>query len=130
MSEHRDLLSCGHEPSPHGAHTTGTARRSDGSAICWTCADREQRDALKTAQTYTAYLTHLKTDDGYVKASILTTWTGGHLANVTRLWQTRIGGFLGRQTIYRFRATDVHGQQWYGTSPGPGMYARMHRAKG
>jgi hypothetical protein len=32
-------------------------------------------------------------------------------------------------TLYRFRATDVHGQKWYGTSPGPQMYARMHKAK-
>ena len=29
---------CGHEPSSHGDHTTGTARLHDGREICWDCA--------------------------------------------------------------------------------------------
>lgn len=111
-------LDCGHRPSPHGQHTTGTAHTTDGREICCQCADDEQRRELKTEQTYMAYLSSDKTR--------LTTWTGGELATITYLHQGRhnIGG-----SLYRFRATDVHGQDWYGTTPGPGMYARMRRTK-
>ncbi len=110
------ILDCGHEPSPHGEHTTGTAHTADKREICWACADLEQREALKTANVYTAYLTN----------GALTTWSGGHLATITYLHEGRhnIGG-----TLWRFRATDVHGGKWYGTSPGPGMYARMRKRK-
>jgi hypothetical protein len=119
-------LDCGHQPSPHSEHTTGTAHTTDGREICWTCADAEQREQLRTADTFTAYLTPVLTAEGHTKGHALTTWTGGHLATVTVLTCGRhnIGGQL-----YRFRAVDVHGAQWYGTSPGPQMYARMRKAK-
>lgn len=32
------ILHCGHEPSEHGEHTTGTAHMNDGNVICWDCA--------------------------------------------------------------------------------------------
>lgn len=32
------ILHCGHEPSEHGEHTTGTAHMNDGHVICWDCA--------------------------------------------------------------------------------------------
>ena len=87
--------------------------------------DEAQRADLRTAQVYMAYLTG---KPGSVYGDYeLTTWTGGKLATVTYAQQGRhnIGGKL-----YRFRAIDVHGQHWHGTSPGPGMYARMRRSKG
>ena len=111
-------LSCSHEPSPHGEHTTGTAYTKDGREICWTCADVEQRESLKIERHVMAYLNHDR--------SQLTTWTGGLLARITCAWQV-YNNFAGR--IWRFRAVDVHGQKWYGTSPGPNMYARMHKVK-
>jgi hypothetical protein len=30
-------LDCGHVPSAHGEHTTGTAHTHDGKEICWDC---------------------------------------------------------------------------------------------
>ena len=111
-------VSCGHAPSPHSDFTTGTAHTRDGREICWTCADAEQVADLKRERAYVAYLS----GDGRA----LTTWTGGKLADVTRLWDV-FNNFAG--TIKRFRAVDVHGQRWYGTSPGAGMYARMHKCK-
>jgi len=115
-SQPSNPLSCGHKPSPHGEHTTGTAHTPDGREICWACADAEQREELKTARDFT----------GYLSEKTLTTWTGGILANITRLWKVR-NNMAGN--LLRFRAIDVHGQEWYGTSPGIGMYARMHKAK-
>lgn len=39
MIDTRDTkLDCGHKPSPHGEHTTGTAHTTDGKVICWECA--------------------------------------------------------------------------------------------
>lgn len=118
------MLDCGHMSTPSGC-TTGYARTSDERRICYSCADDSERDALKTVERFTAYLSN--GPQGNETAYRLTTWTGGTLARVTSLTRGNhnIGGFL-----YRFRAVDVHGGRWYGTSPGPGMYARMRRAKG
>ena len=32
------ILDCGHTPSAHSEHTTGTAHTRDEKEICWTCA--------------------------------------------------------------------------------------------
>jgi hypothetical protein len=112
------ILDCGHEPSPHSESTTGTAHTPDGREICCSCADNEQREALKTATSFMAYLNS--------EGTKLTTWTGGELATIRQMWGVH-NNMAG--TIQRFRAVDVHGQHWYGTSPGPGMYARMHKNK-
>ena len=118
------MLDCGHLSTPRGC-ATGYAQTSDERRICYSCADASERDALKTAERFTAYLSN--GPQGNETHYRLTTWTGGTLALVTSLTRGNhnIGGFL-----YRFRAVDVHGGRWYGTSPGPGMYARMRRAKG
>ena len=94
--------------------------------MCYDCANAGERDAIKTGDTYTAYLTL----DKDRQLPVLTTWPGGRLANVTAIWETSAGGFARHVTIMRFRAVDIHGAHWYGTSPGVGMYARMRRAKG
>ena len=109
---------CGHEPSPHAEHTTGTAHRPDGTEICWDCALAEERQAMRTVPAMFAYLS----GDG----QSVTTWTGGLLMRVTGAW-TRPVGFGRRPSRTYLRARDVHGAEWYGTSPGRGMYARMKR---
>lgn len=121
-AERARVLSCGHPPSPHDTHTTGTAlvweEGQPEREICWGCAEQRELAELRTAQTYTAYLS----GDG----TQLQGWPGWTLARVTYLHEGRhnIGGKL-----YRFRAVDVHGGRWYGTTPGKGMYARMRRVK-
>lgn len=130
------ILDCGHYPSPHSTHTTGTARTADNQEICWDCADNEQRAELLTTDKFFAYLSIAKPETlgkdetfvwfkGKESPCRLTTWSGGTLANVRRLWKTR-NNFAG--WIWRFWAIDAHGQWWYGTSPGVGMYARMHKS--
>ena len=58
----------------------------------------------------------------------LTTWAGVKLADVTSLVRieryTPSQGFVGLTAI---RAVDAHGQEWYGRSPGVGLYAHMRR---
>lgn len=128
---HGDTLDCGHVLHvPDATRATGTgasgyARTNEGRTLCYACAhDRAVADLL-TSDRMVAYLNvpkHGVRDGG----STLTDWPGGTLARVTYLTRGRhnIGGYL-----YRFTAIDVHGQHWYGTSPGPGMYARMRKAK-
>ena len=58
----------------------------------------------------------------------LTTWDGVKLADVTSLVRleryTPSKGFVGFTAV---RAVDAHGQEWYGSSPGVGLYAHMRR---
>jgi len=101
------ILSCGHPPSSH---------------ICYECADTIQREELRTAQHFTAYLVQRG------RNVYLQTWPGGRLANVTKHWTHRVG--FGYDTVrHYFTAIDVHGQRWHGTSPGFEMYARMTRTR-
>lgn len=115
-----DKLTCGHPESEHGEHTRGYAELADGSRICYACAEAREKSELLTHDTHTAYLV----------GDTLTGWPGWVIARMTRQWNSAIGGFMGRQTIVRFQAVDVHGQKWYGTSPGNHMYARMHKSAG
>lgn len=124
METHIERLDCGHSESPHSDITRGYAVRPNGQRICYGCAEARDKANLLTETRYGAYLHKVRGAE-----HTLTGWPGWTLARVTALWETQIGGFMGRQTIWRFKAVDVHGQHWYGTSPGPGMYARMHKAK-
>ncbi len=118
------FLDCGHEPTRvEGSAGAGFGRGTDGKTRCYSCCNAEEREALLTGDRYDAYLS----GDGLT----LTTWPGGKLADVTRLVKARTGGFGWQQHHrYYFRAIDVHGAAWYGSTPGKGMFARMHRAKG
>lgn len=73
---------------------------------------------MHKADHYTGYLAS--------NGCVITTWPGGHLASVTAEWTVR-NNFAGK--ITRLRAVDDTGAHWYGTSPGRGMYAKIHRAK-
>lgn len=109
------VLDCGHHPSPHHPTTTGTAHTADGREICYACADQEQREDMKTATAFCAYVS----SDG----RRLTTWTGGDLGRVhmgsRHPWS--------RERHY-LSATDCHGTRWHGTGA-PGMWASLRRCK-
>lgn len=125
-----NLLSCGHLPTSDAGCGTGYAITHDtNERICYDCANAREVADLLTADRYVAYLKvpeHTPTSQPRHPKASLTTWTGCTLARVSRLTKSHhnIGGYL-----YHFNATDVHGQQWYGTSPGPDMYARMRKCK-
>lgn len=113
-------LTCGHDPSPHSEHTTGTAHLPDDREVCWDCADAWTRERMRTVDTLGAYLS----GDG----TAITTWSGGKLANVTYKTTHRVG--FGRTSQVFWNATDDTGRNWYGRSQGCGMFTVMHARKG
>ncbi len=107
-------LSCGHTPSPHSEHTTGTAHTHDGREICWACADREQVEGLRD---------RTKPAGGYLSSDgkTVTTWTGGKLGTVTSSTTIHLAKYswIHGKTMQAIRVRDIHGGMWYGrTSPG------------
>ncbi len=128
---HAPIMCDGHPDAP----AVGIAQAKDTGAdvgFCADCAAKVETDALLKADRIMAYL-HVP-ESGQkngqhwhiTTGSTLQTFTGITLARVTYLSRERhnIGGYL-----YHFRTVDVHGQHWYGTSPGPSMYARMRKCK-
>jgi hypothetical protein len=121
----RVMLDCGHwsEPSlvmdPNGGigGAAGYATTADGRRICYADADAAQRDELRTAARFTAYLS----GDG----KTVTTWSGGTLGRVTAQWESK----RARKTYVR--VTDVHGGTWSGQGPAEsGTYVSLRRVKG
>lgn len=115
-------LFCGHEPTKTDLPCAGYAINVAGETFCYSCADAGARKAMAGAKTFTAYLSGCGTK--------LTTWTGGTLARISRLTKVTRYGFGGRYYAVTFRAESEDGAYWYGTSPGRGMLARMHRFQG
>lgn len=119
-----DTLNCGHPPTPTEGPGTGYAETPEGETICYLCADERQRaelEALEPGGEFFAYLSERRDGSGWLNYS-LTTWSGGHLADV-RARDSRIApGVDG----LRFVSADG---RYYGMSPGAGMYARVRRYK-
>lgn len=118
-------LDCGHFPEPkrYGDSFTipGYAWTLEGYAICYTCADADQRAEMSWSDRFLAYVS----GDGFR----LTTWTGGELARYVlgsgNVWR---GGWHGSEIYaWRFRAPD--GSEWYGRNAGPGMAILVRRAR-
>lgn len=96
------------------------ARTAAGKQICLQCADAREREALKSASVYGAYVS----GDG----KSLTTWPGGILASVTRETRHRGAGFY-RSDIWSYRAKAPDGSRWYGRGAGRGMFLTIRRVK-
>lgn len=117
----QQTLDCGHPIGEHSHFVSGYATTPEGKRICYTCADAEQREALKdTSRPFTAYLS----SDGRK----VTTWTGGELMQVTRETDWRIfGSHFNRGSC--ISATDCHGRRWYGRGAGRGMAITLRPRK-
>lgn len=116
-------LDCGHPPSPHSEHTTGTAHTPDGREICWGCADANIRQNIATTAPGQPLRDALYlSQDG----TRLTTWPGTAMLTITSLTE-RCVGYGGVR--YYVRAQSPDGHHYHGTSPGPNMYARMRRSR-
>ena len=115
------LLDCGHAPTVTDGIGTGYARDAEGKRYCYECADNNQREAMARETDIYAYVS----GDG----KRITTWTGGHLANVTgsrmETRYTPTGGYYRR---YYYWARE-NGRDWYGIGEGPGMHVRIRRVK-
>ena len=115
-------LSCGHvaTPQPAGSGGTGYARLPSGKRICYDCADKRQQEEMRTKNDFMAYVS----GDG----KHITSWSGGTLGTVTSM-KSRSNIFMRGDKLYSIRVRDIHGQEWYGTTLGPHMYARLHKSK-
>lgn len=100
------ILDCGHVPSPHSEHTTGTAHTPDGKEICWDCANREEEAAMNDPRN--------KRFTVYVGEGIVTTWTGYKLGTITARHRTTIFGRDG----FAYTVKDNHGNWWHGRHAG------------
>jgi streptogramin lyase len=125
------IADCGHsyESPGHGAGAAGYAVTSDGSKICYACADVVERLAVHRSAPGDRTMAYLSivTEHPTRQVRRLTTWTGGTLARVVSMRETRSG--FGRSRYYG-RAVDADGRVWSFNSSGPGMYARLRLTKG
>jgi hypothetical protein len=118
-------LSCGHAPSPHGEHTTGTAWLPQDPPtppieVCWDCADEHVRSQMRLGAPVGAYLS----GDG----KTIQTWSGGKLADVTESVERRCGGFARGVTRIYWKASG-EGRTWHGSTAGRNIVTTMRATK-
>ncbi len=115
---------CGHTVTPK-PDSVGTGKATDpetGRTMCYPCAESDEREKIKTADTYTAYVS----TDG----KTLTTWTGAELAKITS--RTRGARRYGKDGPYRMcsiTATTPDGAPWYGRGKDDRDVITIHRSK-
>jgi hypothetical protein len=114
-----DICDCGHPPSPHGSHTTGTAITPDNREICWTCADELILQSMREHGVVTGYLSQNDT--------VIETCSGGKLAEVVYTKVSKVG--FGRMPRTYYRAVDVYGRLWYGCVGSNGNVTSMKLAR-
>lgn len=126
VSTDERILSCGHSPSPHGEHTTGTGRWDNGPEMCWECCYKRELEEMQKQSRYTAYLSLPPNVFGYATAGEVTTWTGHKLGTVTEAVK-RPHNLAGK--MWYFQVTAVDGSKWYGRGVGSGMICYLRRRK-
>ena len=103
--------------------TPGYATLQNRRRVCYLCCDKRQREDFKDrSEPFFAYLAGDK----------ITTWTGGHLMNVTRSRPCRLTrlSFTHEKRGYRsIHAVDVHGGHWSGRGS-DGIAIKLHPVKG
>lgn len=114
------ILDCGHAPTKTASSCgTGYGTLPDGRKVCYPCCDAWAIKDMRANDEFMGYLS--------AECENVTTWTGGFMLRVTACWDK---GNNMAGTVKHIQAIDALTKtEWYGTSPGPGMYARMHRAK-
>lgn len=104
---------CGHTvtPTPGSIGTGKATDQKTGRTMCYPCAEKAEREALKTADTFGGYLTA-------DRPKVITTWTGAALAEVVSYGvgsrrYTPSGGSYRMQYV---RAKSPDGALWYGSA--------------
>lgn len=95
-------------PGHCGGTGYATLRKPKGARVCYSCADKRQREELKDRS---------KPFVAYVSGNLITSWTGGVLMHVVERRTcklTRPSFTHDRRSFCSVRAKDVHGGHWYG----------------
>ena len=140
QTETPTVCDCGHPPTPRpGPHSGGTGYArllSTGRTLCYPCADKATIEAMRAWKpedgAFGCYLSEIPSGIAGVKAYQITTWTGGALSRAVahKVSHTGFPDATGRRPErWHLRVRGVDGRLWLGTSPGPGMYARLRLAK-
>ena len=122
------MCDCGHPATPSGCSTGYGVARDTGVPSCHACCYAQEKDDLRCAHRYTAYLAG---DDKLPHTWTVVTWTGDLLGHVVAgsVTTRRIGRYVST-TYSHFRVRDIHGALWAGSSHGVGIYCRLRRMKG
>lgn len=116
------LLDCGHEPTPQaeGSCTNGIARTRDNKTMCFACAERNEKEAMRTERTYVVYVKDDRPQTEWERANHITSrkchftnWTGALLASGFREATTIFG-----RKGFSYRLVDIHGNRWHGRHAG------------
>lgn len=117
---------CGHTVTPvPGSVGTGEATEPEtGRTMCYPCAEAAEQEAIKTAETYSGYLTERH-------PNVITTWTGGVLAKVTSygVGSERCTPSGGSYRPLFVRAETPDGTQWYGRGSSSWDVVTLRRLK-
>lgn len=114
-----DVLDCGHPPIATSAYTPGIVSHADGTTLCYSCADNEQRQAIADAEPGHRTVAYLDSQE-----TTVITWSGGRLMG--RVVWGKAHPFS-RERRY-FQAIDDVGRIWRGVGCG-GMYCRLTLTK-
>lgn len=113
---------CSSECIPTGIGT-GYAVFPDGHRVCYTCADKRQREELR--DTSKPFVGYVSTSGGEI-----TSWTGGKLMTITDRRPCRLTrqSWAHGKDFSSIRAVDCHGHMWFGRGS-PGVAIRLRAAK-
>lgn len=115
---------CGHTVTPTpGSVGTGKATDPDtGRTMCYSCAEANEREAIKGATVYSGYVNGDNTR--------LTTWTGAELGKITSIVrgkkQCDKNGPYRMRTVY---VTTPDGGRWYGRGSDDMVAVTIRRLK-
>jgi hypothetical protein len=109
LSDER-ILDCGHKPSQHSEHTTGTAHTQDGKEICWACvAELDRKSMIESGRSRTLPL-YWRSETG-----MITNWPGTLRFKATYTKKSRHNFGSDRTDIW-FNGPD--GFVWHGVQIG------------
>lgn len=97
---------------------------SSDDMVCYACCTARDRQAMKTYDCFTGYLS----SDG----KQFTTWSGGllgHVIDSRPCKPTRMSFTHDRESYLSVRVRDVHGREWYGCGSN-GMVITLRACKG
>lgn len=126
-----DVLDCGHACAPDGM-VAGYATWTDGSRICYACADAETRDQVACSvpgDRITLYVGGRADVYGIESEHTIVSWSGGVVMRAYLSARSTRCGF-GYTRLYDVYGYDDRGRKWHGIGQGSGMYVNLRLTRG